>query len=102
MVATFRSGFDRTARFEGPVKAVLAGSLATLGTGNCIRLLLHGVTRSGEDCGSATSTPEDNSKPSEDTFGEIFSPFLLPAAFETFNEWTGPRDTLTGYSSLWE
>jgi len=75
LLATFRSGFDRTARFEGSVEAVLAGSLATLETGGYIRLLLRGVTRSGggEGCGSAASTPEDNDKPSEDTFCEMFS-----------------------------
>ena len=73
LLETFRSGFDRTARFEGPVEAVLAGSLATLGTGGCIRLLLRGVTRSSEGCGFAAFTLGDNGKPLEDTFCEMFS-----------------------------
>jgi hypothetical protein len=72
--ATFRSGFDWTARLEGSVEAVLVGSLATLGIGGFIHLLLRGVTRSGEGCGSAASTPEDNGRPPEDTFCEMFSP----------------------------
>jgi hypothetical protein len=74
LLATFRSGFDRTVRFEGSVEAVLAGSIATLETGGYIRLLLRGVIRSGggEGCGSAVSTPEDNGKPSEDMSYEIF------------------------------
>jgi hypothetical protein len=59
---------------EGCVEAVLVGSLATLGTGGFIRLLLRGVTQSGEGCGSAASTPEDNGRPLEDTFFEMFSP----------------------------
>ena len=71
----FRSGFDRTARLEEFEDAVLVRSLDTLGTGGCIRLLLRGATRSGESegCGFAASTPEDNGKPSEDTFCEMFS-----------------------------
>jgi hypothetical protein len=71
LLATFRSAFNRTARLVGSVEAVLARSLATLGTGGCIRLLLRGVIRSGEGCGSATSTSEDRGKPSEDTFCEF-------------------------------
>ncbi len=71
LLATFRFAFDRTARLVGFVEAVLARSLATLGTGGCIRLLLRGVIRSGEGCGSAASTPEDRSKPSKDTFCEF-------------------------------
>ena len=69
LLATFRSGFDRTARFEGSVEVVLDGSLATLETGGCIRLLLRGVTwlGGGEGCGS------DDGEPSEDTFCEMFS-----------------------------
>ena len=63
LLATFRSGFDRTARLGGSVETVLVGSLATLGTGGCIRLLLRGVTRSGEGCGSAASTPEESGRP---------------------------------------
>ena len=104
----FRSGFDRTARLEGFEDAVLVRSLDTLGTGGCIRLLLRGVTRSGEGegCGFAASTLEDNGKPLEDTFCEMLSrrwgPFLFPAAFETFDEWTGPRDAFVGCPSLWE
>jgi hypothetical protein len=36
LLATFRSGFDRTASFEGSVEAVLAAFLATLKTGGYI------------------------------------------------------------------
>jgi hypothetical protein len=72
--ATFRSSFDWTARLEGSVEAVLVGSLATLGIGGFIRLLLHGVTQSSEGCGSAASTPEGNGRLLEDTFFEMFSP----------------------------
>jgi hypothetical protein len=66
-VRLLATGFDRTARLEGFVDAVLVGSLDTVGTGGCIRLLLRGATRSGEGegCGSAAST--------EDTFCEVFS-----------------------------
>jgi hypothetical protein len=93
---------------EGFVDAVLIGSLDTVGIGGCIRLLLRGATRSvkGEGYGSTASTLEDNGKPSEDTFCKMFSrrwgPFLFPAAFETFDEWTGPRDAFAGCPYLWE
>jgi hypothetical protein len=106
LVGTVRFGFDRTARLEGSVETVLVGSLATLGTRGCIRLLLRGVTRSGEgeSCGSAASRLEDNGKPSEDTFCEMFSrrwgPFLFPTAFEAFDEWTRPRDAFAGCPRL--
>lgn len=75
LVGTVRFGFDRTARLEGSVETVLVGSLATLGTRGCIRLLLRGIIRSGEgeSCGSPASRLEDNGKPSEDTFCEMFS-----------------------------
>jgi len=75
LLATFCSDFDRTARLEGLVNAVLVGSSDTLGTGGCICLLLRGVIwpGGGEGCGSAASTPEDNDKPSEDTFCEMLS-----------------------------
>ena len=70
LLATFRSGFDWTARFEASVEAVLAGSL-----GGCIRLLLRGVTQlsGGKGCSSAAFTLEDNDKPPEDTFYKMFS-----------------------------
>lgn len=98
LLALFRSGFDGTACLEGLVDAVLVGSLdtslnlcllslllsrplricrngsnCTLGSGGCIRLLLRGVTRSGEGDGcGCTATLEDNGKPLEDTFWEMF------------------------------
>lgn len=65
---TFCSGFDRIARLEGSVEAVLVGCSAIIGIGGCIRLLLRRVTWSGEGCGSAVSIPEDNSKLLEDIF----------------------------------
>ena len=73
MLAAFRSGFDRTARLEGFVDAVLIGALDTVGTGGYVRLLLRGATQLGEDngSGSAISTPEDSSKLSEDTFCKV-------------------------------
>ena len=75
MLATFRSGFDRTTRFEGFEDAVLVRSLDAVGTGGYIRLLLRGATWSGEGegYGFAASTPEDNGKLLEDTFCEMFS-----------------------------
>ena len=84
LLATFRSGFARTTPLEGFVDAVLIRSLDTLGTGSYIRLLLHGAIRSGEGegYGSTASTPEDNSKPSEDTFCEIFSRRWGPFSFQ--------------------
>jgi hypothetical protein len=109
LFVTFRSGFDWTARLVGSVEAILARSLAMLGTGCCICLLLRGVIWSGEGCGSAASTPEDKGKPLEDTFCKynyLWGPgFFFPATFETFDEWTGLRDMLTtGWVSLsfWE
>jgi hypothetical protein len=75
LLVTFGSGFDRTVRLEGFEDAVPVGSLDMLGTGGCIRLLLHGVIWSGEGegCGSVASTPEDNSRPLEEAFCELFS-----------------------------
>ena len=104
--ATFCSGFDRTARLEGFVEAVLVGFLAILGIGGFIRVLLRGVTRSGEGCGSAASTPEGNGRSPEDTFCEMFNPrrdcFFFLASFDTFDEWTGPRHTFADCPSFWE
>lgn len=73
LLAAFRTGFDRTAPFEGLVEAVFAGPLASLGTSSCIRLLLRGVALSGEGCSCAGSRQEDNSKPLEDTLCKMFS-----------------------------
>jgi len=96
LLAIFRFSFDRTSRFEGFVDAVVVRSLDTLGTGYSIRLLLCGTARlgGGEGCGSTVSTPEDNGKIS--TFNRRWGPFLLPVAFENFDEWTGPRDAFVG------
>ena len=70
---TFHSSFDQTACLEGCVEAVLVGSLATLGIGGFIHLLLCRVTQSSEGYGSTASTLEDNGRPLKDTFYEMFS-----------------------------
>lgn len=94
----FCFGFDWVVRLE---------SLATLGIGSFIRLLLHRVTRSSKGCGSAASILEDNSRLLEDTFCKMFSPcwglgFFFLAAFDTFDEWTRLRDTLASCLSFWD
>jgi hypothetical protein len=75
LLIAFLSSFGQTARFEGSVDAVSARSLAMLGIDGYIRLLLHGVTRPGGGKGynSAASTLEDNGRPLEDIFYEMFS-----------------------------
>lgn len=111
LLAPLRSVFDRSTRFERFVESVLAASFATTTetAGGCISLLGSRVTRiaGGEGCGSVASTPDDNVKPSENTSGETSSrrrggAFLFPAAFETFDEWAGPRDAFAGCPSIRE
>ena len=104
-LAMFRSGFDRTARREGPIGTVLVGSLATPGIGGFIRLLLRGATRSveTETCGSAAPKPGDDGKVPDETFCEMFGcrlgpGFFFPVAFDTLDEWIGPRDASGGPS----
>ncbi len=63
---TFCSGYDRNARLGGFIDAVLIDPYKRERGRGTDPLLLRGPTRSGEDCGSAASTPEDNGKPSED------------------------------------
>lgn len=66
--AAFRFGLDWAISLSESVEAITVGSLATIGTGGCIRLLLREATRVGD---GALSTPEDASRPPEDPFSEM-------------------------------
>jgi hypothetical protein len=90
--ATFRTGFDRTARLEGSMETVLVGSLATLGTGR-IRLLLRGATRRGLRFCCIHTRRQCQAILLQDVRRRR-GPFLFPAAFETFDDWIEPRDAL--------
>jgi hypothetical protein len=99
MPATFCLGLDRAILQSESVEAISVASLIMLGTGSCIRLLLRGATRAGEGGISIVSTADDNGRLPDDIvseirYGRLGAGLFFLLAFDIFDEWIGPRDTL--------